>query len=207
MLSAFCSAFVDGIIDNDKELSWVFFIINIPNSGLDCKSHTPFGTQWPNLKPNFWPKLLKIHTFWGSTYLYSPCKKVSPPLPHNRVTAPVMWTNWIIPTGRRLLVLGITHRKQFDVDKFVFRPITKVRAEKWKIMVTNGIACTCLRFPYPKLFPLNQKNHCKELQLPFVKSSFNKELLNTWRPFLVSSVILCFMITSCVFSKMVEHLN
>ena len=53
------------------------------------------------------------------------------------------------------------------------------RAEKRKIMIINGITCTYLRFPYPMLFPLSQKNHYKELQLPFVKLSFNKELPNT----------------------------
>ena len=84
---------------------------------------------------------------------------------------------------------------------------SKGKAKKRKIMIINGITCTCLRFPYPKLFPLSQKNHYKELKLPFVKSSFNKELPNTWRPFLVSSVILCFMITFWKCSSMVRHLN
>ena len=56
---------------------------------------------------------------------------------------------------------------------------SKGMAEKRRTMIINKITRTCLRFPCPKLFPLSQKNHYKELQLPFVKSSFNKELPNT----------------------------
>ena len=69
----------------------------------------------------------------------------------------------------------ITNSSSFDSK--IFRK--KSMLENFGANVLNGITCTCLRFPYPKLFPLSQKNQYKELQLPFVKSSFNKELPNT----------------------------
>ena len=75
---------------------------------------------------------------------------------------------WILLTGSNFVLTSYGGFQQ-----------SKGKAEKRKIMIINGITCTCLRCPYPKLFPPSQKNHYKELKLPFVKSSFNKELPNT----------------------------
>ena len=50
------------------------------------------------------------------------------------------------------------------------------------------VVFTCSRRSYQSLYHPSQKNHYKVLVVPFVKSS------TTWRPFLVRSIIICFMV-------------
>ena len=40
---------------------------------------TKMAAKWLKSMPYLWLKWLKNHTVWGCTYLYSPCKGVTPP--------------------------------------------------------------------------------------------------------------------------------
>jgi len=56
---------VDGLIDDDEKVA--SSKKNIPNSRLECKTHTLFMS-----------KMVENYTLWGRIYLYSPYKGVSP---------------------------------------------------------------------------------------------------------------------------------
>ena len=62
MFKALWRAFVGGVINNDEKLTSV--------------RKRP---KWLKSIPHFRPKRLKSQRIWGCTYLYSPCKGVSPP--------------------------------------------------------------------------------------------------------------------------------
>ena len=59
-----------------------WFLESIP---VSVKSILIFRPKWLNSVPYFRPKRLKNQTLWGSTYLYSLYRKLSPPPPRDGV--------------------------------------------------------------------------------------------------------------------------
>ena len=72
--------FVDFLFDNHEKVAYIHIKARVQ------KPYPIYDQNQLNLIPYPWPKLLKNHTLWGRTYLYSPCKRVPPPLGGNPET-------------------------------------------------------------------------------------------------------------------------